>query len=562
MINWQLTLENYNRKDLSGNLPRVSVQCDKCEAIGSIIIRKKSNVINNQMPWECAKCIANRPEKKAKSVAGAKKGWESQEYRDKVVANSTAIWEDTERAEKMSAFRNSDDFKDRMAIINKTKINDKEKLSDNLKNQWKDPEYREKMINSLAVTSKKLWENPEYRNKISSAMTKNWKDESFRNMMVQAAIKNWRNEDFKIKMLSIFGSDEFRNIMVEVNTATWANTEYRSKQLAARKVLWENPEFRAKMEAGLALGRLNCKKVSSLQDTLYSILDDLGITYYREYNDRDDDKECIIGPYSFDCVIPREGKPTLLVECQGDYWHSLDKTIRRDTAKASYIKNNFSSQYELKYIWEHEFSNFNKVIELVKYWLGITTVNLVDFEFKDVMIKDCLAADYKLLLSKYHYLPNAGRGGIAYGAYLDNALIAVCIFSPPIRQNIATGEFSIEETRELSRLCINPKYQKHNLASWFIGKCLKMLPDNFKLIISYCDTTFNHDGATYKACNFTQDRIIAPDYWYAAEDGWVMHKRTLYGQAVNMKMTEAEFAEVNGYHKVWGMEKLRFIYKR
>lgn len=52
------------------------------------------------------------------------------------------------------------------------------------------------------------------------------------------------------------------------------------------------------------------------------------------------------------------------------------------------------------------------------------------------------------------------------------------------------------------------------------------------------------------------------DYWYAKEDGWVMHKRTLYGQAVNMKITEKEFAEKFGYTKVWGKEKLRYIYKR
>lgn len=49
--------------------------------------------------------------------------------------------------------------------------------------------------------------------------------------------------------------------------------------------------------------------------------------------------------------------------------------------------------------------------------------------------------------------------------------------------------------------------------------------------LSYADTTFNHIGTIYKACGFKQDRIVKPDYWYAKEDGWVMHKKTLYNQA-------------------------------
>lgn len=89
-----------------------------------------------------------------------------------------------------------------------------------------------------------------------------------------------------------------------------------------------------------------------------------------------------------------------------------------------------------------------------------------------------------------------------------------------------------------------------------------MLPNEIKTIISYCDTTFNHDGALYKASNFELDGVVRPDYWYVNEDKWVMHKKTLYDHAKKMSMTEVDFAAKHGYKRVYGTEKFRFIFKR
>jgi GNAT superfamily N-acetyltransferase len=194
--------------------------------------------------------------------------------------------------------------------------------------------------------------------------------------------------------------------------------------------------------------------------------------------------------------------------------------------------------------------------------MGITEIEIMDFNFEDIEIRPCESKDYKLLLSKYHYLQNAGRGGIAHGAYYKNELVAVCVFSPLVRQNIRVEGFKQEEVRELSRLCIHPKYQKKNFASYFISRCIKLLDGKYKCIISYCDTTFNHDGAVYKSCNFDQDGEVPPDYWYVSKDGWVMHKKTLYDHATKLQMKEADYAEKNGYKKVWGSKKLRFKFNR
>lgn len=353
-------------------------------------------------------------------------------------------------------------------------------------------------------------------------------------------------------------NDEYRERFSNISKKTWSDPRYRENQLMKQKEIWNRPEYRAKLAEyrSRQSGRL-----SSIQSTLYSILDDLGVKYFREYNDRSADPECIIGPYNFDCVIPTKGK-YLVIECQGDYWHTQQKAIRVDMAKSTYMDRYFKDTHELKYIWEHEFLCKEKVFETVKYWLGLTNVDLVEFDFKNVEIKISRAFEYKELLSKYHYLPNAGKGGTAYGAYLDNKLVAVCVFSSLARQNISIDGFEFNEIKELSRLCINPRYQKKNFASWFVSRCIKLLSDTkeIKCVISYCDTTFNHVGSVYKAVGFKEDSIVKPDYWYTDNNNWVMHKKTLYNRAVKMSMTENEYAELFGYRRIYGKEKIRFIY--
>jgi hypothetical protein len=378
---------------------------------------------------------------------------------------------------------------------------------------------------------------PEVKQKLSDCTSKQWKSTDFANRVTENSKRIWTNPDLNKKM-SVVRTDPIKKAsMIKANKDKWLEKSHQDKMTQIRS---QYPH------------------ISSIQKSLYSILDDLKIQYFGEFDDHTD-QQCIIGPYIFDCVISREGKKTMLIECQGDYWHSLPSKQSRDLAKSNYISNNFPDQYELKYIWEHEFKCKDRIIETIKHWLGLTTLEVVDFDFDLVSILDCPSSDYKLLLSKYHYLANAGRGGIAYGAYLNNELIAVCVFSPLVRQNMP---YDYDSTRELSRLCIHPKYQKKNFASWFVGKCIKKLDPKFKTIISYCDTTFNHDGATYRACNFMLDGEVDPDYWYSSPDGWIMHKKSLYNHAVRMHMSESEYAEKLGYKKVWGSKKLRFIFTR
>jgi len=516
MIDWPATQQQfgYGSERAITYRPKIIVSCDDCGAHSSRIVRRKSDIIDGQMKWRCQRCRQNDLNyKKQMSIALKQKYQDNPEYRDTISLTSKRMWQNDEVRNKISSYRASDATR--------------HKISQAVKEKWNDIDFRQQA---------------------SDRLRERWKQD------------NYRNQKLK-DMEHVYASDEFRQKAREIAKERWQNPEYRKKI----EDVWKDPKFKEKM----ARIRVNQQsKISSIQKTLYSILDDLGVKYYREYEKsetRETDPECQIGPHPFDCMIPRENKPDLLVECQGDYWHSIAKAISHDRAKATYIANNFSDQYELKCIWEHEFANKNKIIELLKYWLGITQLELIDFDFENVEIRDCPAKDYKLLLSKYHYLSSAGRGGMAhgsFGAYLADELIAVCVFSPLIRQNINIDGYEQSEVRELSRLCIHPRHQKKNFASWFVSRCIKQLDDKYKCIISYCDTTFNHDGATYKACNFIQDKEIRPDYWYVLDDGWVMHKKTLYNHARQLGFTEKEFAHKHGYKRVYGHKKLRFIYER
>ena len=498
---------------------KIDVVCSGCQKKYKITYRGYMQAGGNGKV-RCRSC-AN-----SEAHASGKFNIYDEDFKNKLKENSEKFWDENRGRwrQKMGHMFDSEEYKRLMSEYGKK--------------PWSDPIYREKML--------QLCDNPEHRAMISERFKKMWADTKFRD-----------------RMMKLYGTSEWRKTVSDAGKIPWSNPEFRAMKIRTAsddgKRAWLVPGFREKM----AIVRSQQPRCSSLQLTLYSILDDLGVKHYREYMDKPADKECIIGPWTFDSVVIRPGQKDLLIDVNDEYWHGSPKVIAKDAAKASYVANNLSHKYELKYLWGNDFIQKDKVVETIKYWLGITKMQAIDFDFKTVAIKPSPSKDYKPLLAKYHYLPNAGRGGIVYGGYIGEVLVSACVFSPLIRQNIHDKlGCAYSEACELSRLCVHPMYQKHNFASWFVSRCIKSLPKKYRVVVSYCDTTFNHNGAVYKACNFEYAGEIKPDYWYVDADGWTMHKRTLYGRAVKLRISEADFAKKYGYIKVYGGKKLRFIYRR
>jgi len=469
----------------------------------------------------------------------------------------------------------------------------KRRQSDIHRQLWNSPEYRSKIIGHLrskenraraAKASQAMWADPsvvakyrtpEHREKLRAI----WLDQAFRvkmrmiysNPEYKAKISAiaramWENSKFKAKASGIYGSVEHRALLSIIGKTFWANPNNKKSALIARadqarrkvasesakqcwknpiyyanavetsKRLWQNPEYRAKIlaifstpEHKIKMARIRSAlpHVSSLQVVFYSILDDLGVKYFREYVDKPADKECLVGPWTFDCAIPRENKPILLVECNGDWVHSSKEQQTRDKQKASYVAQ--MPQYELKTIWEHEFSNLNRIVDLLKHWLGIIRIEPVEIDLNSVVIRKCAAEEAKLLLSKYHYSyrPN----GIIYGAFLANELIAACIFR-------------MGDEIRLSSICINPKYAIDK--AWLADQCIGLLPPR-NIITNIAGL----NGFMYYGDEKCED-------WYVGDGGWKMLGKTLHRHAANLKMAPGEFAALKGYRRIEGESRPNF----
>lgn len=526
MLDLELTNKKFGGLRLNTYKPKVVVRCDICNKESTYTIRIKSKVIDNNIKWLCYKCAASKKEVKNKLSIATKRSWQNEEYRQTITNSTNESWNNEEYRKKHSISINSD-------II-------KKKNSDNTKKSWRNSEYRKLRIEQI----KEMWRDPNFKNMMSIKIKSLFKNEEFRDKWLKAvrsdefkkkmfdhATKLFNDNIFKEKWLKIIRSKEHRKIISNNLIRLWKNKEYRNKLAIARE---NNPSCGTKIEL-----------------ILYSILDDLKINYYKQYR---------VGFYLFDCFLPDYN---VLIECNGDYWHSLPKGVRNDKSKSTYI-NEYFPNYKLYSIWEHEFKCLDKVKDLICYWIRYN-INNIDFEFKDVIIKYGLDTNTsKIFLSKYHYLNTIGNHSIRIGAYLNDELIALCIYGPLTRKESADKQgYDPKEMLELTRFCIHSSYHKKNFASWFISKTINYIKklNKYKCLISFADSTFNHTGCIYKASNWILDGVLNPDYWYVDSEGYVMHKKTLYKHAISLKLKEAEFSANKGYTKVYGKEKYRYILK-
>jgi len=152
----------------------------------------------------------------------------------------------------------------------------------------------------------------------------------------------------------------------------------------------------------------------------------------------------------------------------------------------------------------------------------------------------------KNLLCEYHYLTSISRGfrsGINYGLFKDGDVVGVCIFTGLSVPQQAKAIFGLEPNEqqglfELSRLALHPfeQQKEHNLAGWFVARCIKHLRKNndVKAILSYADNDY-HKGTIYRALGFDYYGLSDPknDFWIKQSDGsFIKHNR---GQTKNLQ---------------------------
>lgn len=145
-----------------------------------------------------------------------------------------------------------------------------------------------------------------------------------------------------------------------------------------------------------------------------------------------------------------------------------------------------------------------------------------DYSVKLIDNKD----SYPYLL-EIHYAKRIPSISYTYGLFRNDELVGVVCYgtpsSPTLRRGVA-GDDNIPNVLELNRLCLKDNLK--NEASLLVGKSLKILPKG-KFIISYADSSQDHFGYVYQACNFTYHGLSAKRTDYALKSRPELHNTSV-----------------------------------
>lgn len=507
----------------------------------------------------CPKCRRTDPSFVSGKSIRSKKLWESDEYRASQLCSSKKYW----------ALPGSREARSKASII-----------------LWGDQTYASKR----AVSLRSVMESPEYMNAYSNAMIellddgsfalsqsnrmkKMWSNDSYRKR-ISDSVKNKWEQDYGVLMRCLMSGDGFRSMkratanllwsdpiyracQSEALRQLWTRDEYRSKIVKASRAQWDDPSFRDRFAAirasSLASGRRSMPEIVTAR-----ILDSLAIRW---------EEQKAIGPYVFDFFLPDH---RILIEVQGEYWHSLPRAKHNDASKFSYVSASHPDHHVF-YLDERDYLNPHGVRQKILGFIhGDAASVLEDFSMRDVMVrlitresspssKFRLAEDF---LNSFHYGRYGRSAFVSVGAFLGDNLLAVAKFSTPVRKEVATSMgMKYSSVLELDRFCIHPSRHKRNFASWFLSRssALAFSARKTEAIVSFADTTFDHTGVIYKAAGWALHSVVKPDYYYVNSDGWIMHKKTLYSHASRMGQKESEYAVKHGYVKVFGKQKMKYV---
>ncbi len=115
---------------------------------------------------------------------------------------------------------------------------------------------------------------------------------------------------------------------------------------------------------------------------------------------------------------------------------------------------------------------------------------------------------YEWLLYK-HYAKRIPSISYSFGLFDNNTLQGVLTIGKPASNALCIGVCGKHNSKyvyELNRLCVNDNLKK-NVLSYFLSQCLKML--NNIILVSYADTSQNHNGYIYQATNWIYTGLSA-----------------------------------------------------
>ena len=189
-----------------------------------------------------------------------------------------------------------------------------------------------------------------------NASKKYWSDLNNKKLASEFSRELWKNASFRSKIAkSLLNTNSFTNWTAEERSkfskSLWSNTDFRNNLLKFLKgplrefmiKLWTSDDYREHL-SNTAFWR---PQPSKLQRKLIPIFEKLKIKWFEEFK---------VKFYHFDYCLPEHN---ILIEVQGNYWHSKPDAKIRDQRKKSFIDNN--TTYKLVEIWEDRFNDLQKL---------------------------------------------------------------------------------------------------------------------------------------------------------------------------------------------------------
>lgn len=219
-------------------------------------------------------------------------------------------------------------------------------------------EYEEKKQNH-----KKAMGRPEVREKLREAANKRFEDPEQRKLTSEATKAAMARPEVKAKVSEKiqrqWDNPETRAIIMDGFAKRWERPGEREKisiaTKAAMPAVIARPGYKESVAAGIAAN----KKFSGtdIEVIVEKLLQSLGIEF---------EAQKPIGWYVVDFYIPSKN---LVVECDGDYWHSIPKVKVRDGQKDTYLTRRGYKMLRIlgKDIHNGKFDELYQILEVIPW---------------------------------------------------------------------------------------------------------------------------------------------------------------------------------------------------
>lgn len=157
-----------------------------------------------------------------------------------------------------------------------------------------------------------------------------------------------------------------------------------------------------------------------------------------------------------------------------------------------------------------------------------------------------------------HYAHRIPSISYAFGLFENGILKGVCTFGSTVSHTLnigICGNSYSDYVIELNRLIVESN--KKNITSFFVSQCLKKIASP-KIVVSFADSSQNHNGYIYQACNFIYTGLSLKRKRWAFIGNDTNHNHRAITQKMNYDEIRKEYDGVMEY--IESSRKHRYIY--